>query len=137
MTTTCSISFPRILVVESEPDLQVLLDHILTEEGYGVTLVSSQETALCLLVEQPYQLVLTDLFGERPQVRWHNLQQIAQRCSPTPVGIITAWNVTCEEVQHNGGAFRLLKPFDLDDLTAQVAAHVLQPLSAGQRRSLR
>jgi CheY-like chemotaxis protein len=51
-----------ILLVEDDPDVRPLLEHILAAEGgYRVSAVGSAASALRLLANQPFDLVLTDV----------------------------------------------------------------------------
>jgi two-component system, NtrC family, response regulator PilR len=51
----------RILLVEDDPDVQPLLEHILVTEGYHVTAAASVTVALSLLGAQPFDLVICDV----------------------------------------------------------------------------
>ncbi len=52
----------RILLVEDDPDVRPLLEHIIASEaGFQVTAVETAARAIELLVAQPYDLVLTDV----------------------------------------------------------------------------
>ena len=51
----------RILLVEDDPDVQPLLEHILVTEGYEVTVAASVAVAASLLGAQPFDLVLCDV----------------------------------------------------------------------------
>ncbi|HWI29243.1 MAG TPA: response regulator [Stellaceae bacterium] len=53
---------PRILLVEDDPDVRPLLEHILqTEAGYSVTSAESLTIGLRLIAEQPFDLLITDV----------------------------------------------------------------------------
>jgi DNA-binding response OmpR family regulator len=51
----------RILLVEDDPDVQPLLEHILVAEGYHVTVAGSVAVAASLLSAQPFDLVICDV----------------------------------------------------------------------------
>ena len=52
----------RILLVEDDPDVRPLIEHILVAEGgYQVTAVESAANARRLLGSQPFDLVITDV----------------------------------------------------------------------------
>jgi DNA-binding response OmpR family regulator len=51
----------RILLVEDDPDVRPLLEHILLENGYQVTAAESVASATALLAAQPYDLVIRDV----------------------------------------------------------------------------
>jgi len=55
-------AMPRILLVEDDPDVRPLLEHILqTEAGYSVTSAESLTIGLRLIAEQPFDLLITDV----------------------------------------------------------------------------
>jgi DNA-binding response OmpR family regulator len=51
----------RILLVEDDPDVRPLLEHILLSGGFAVTAVESVSGAISLISSQPYDLVITDV----------------------------------------------------------------------------
>jgi DNA-binding response OmpR family regulator len=51
----------RILLVEDDPDVQPLLEHILVTEGYHVAVAASMTVAAALLGAQPFDLVICDV----------------------------------------------------------------------------
>jgi DNA-binding response OmpR family regulator len=51
----------RVLLVEDDPDVQPLLEHILVTEGYHVTVAGSVAVASSLLGAQPFDLVICDV----------------------------------------------------------------------------
>jgi two-component system, NtrC family, response regulator PilR len=50
----------RILLVEDQPDVQLLLEHVLTASGYGVDSAGTVAAARALLDSVPYDLVIAD-----------------------------------------------------------------------------
>ena len=50
----------RILLVEDDPDVRVLLEHVLVSAGCDVAAVETVKSAKRLLEAQPYDLVVTD-----------------------------------------------------------------------------
>jgi len=51
----------RILLVEDDPDVRPLLEHILITELYSATTADSVAVALSLLARQPFDLVVCDV----------------------------------------------------------------------------
>ena len=51
----------RILLVEDDPDVRPLLEHILLTSDFQVTSTESVATASSLLDNQPFDLVITDV----------------------------------------------------------------------------
>jgi DNA-binding response OmpR family regulator len=51
----------RILLVEDDLDMRPLMEHIMLEHGYEVTVAESVVTATALLDSQPYDLAICDV----------------------------------------------------------------------------
>ncbi|MGO8915325.1 MAG: response regulator [Stellaceae bacterium] len=51
----------RILLVEDDPDVRPLLEHLLLSEGYQVTTADSVAVAVSLLEAQPFDLAICDV----------------------------------------------------------------------------
>jgi DNA-binding response OmpR family regulator len=51
----------RILLVEDDPDVKPLLEHLLLSEGYQVATADSVTVAVSLLEAQPFDLVMCDV----------------------------------------------------------------------------
>lgn len=51
----------RILLVEDDPDVRPLLEHILLAEGYDTTATETVANATALIGQQPFDLVITDV----------------------------------------------------------------------------
>jgi two-component system response regulator PilR (NtrC family) len=125
-----SVTSPRILIVDAQPEVLDLLQVLLEEEGYATEGVSSLEEAHAAVQFHRYHLIITDLFRPcrlPPFTAAHHLQQWSD---PTPVGILTGWRVSSEEAQQERFAFLLPKPFDLETLLTAVATIVPPPRPA-------
>lgn len=51
---------PRILLVEDDVDVQLLVEHVLLDAGHAVDAVGTMADGLSLLDTRPYDLILTD-----------------------------------------------------------------------------
>jgi DNA-binding NtrC family response regulator len=51
----------RILLVEDDPDVRPLMEHIILDRGYQVTTAESVTIATALLSAQPFDLVICDV----------------------------------------------------------------------------
>ncbi len=111
----------RILLVVADALLRETLSDILREEGYEVRKVLSLAQAFSRLDAETFGLVLTELLEVRADAPMQATSELVRRASPTPVGLVTGWNLTDTDTRKLGFAFCLLMPFDLDDLLAQVA----------------
>lgn len=124
----------RVLVVDDEEEIREALRFLLEDAGYDVIDASSLDSALELIDREPVQLILTDLFIGRQKDALAALQTLQRRAAPTPVGLVTAWNVSMGETQRAEFAFVVAKPFDIDQLLTQVAASLRLPLTEEQER---
>jgi DNA-binding NtrC family response regulator len=125
---TRSPSPARLLIVEHDAGIQELLTAFLTSEGYAVSLAASPDEARTLLHEQPFHLVLTDLFSTSSRDRFCVVEQLRASAYPTPVGVITGWNVEEAELAQHDFAFFIRKPFDVEDLVDSISACVIPPV---------
>ena len=83
----------RILVVDDDPDIHLLLGAILKDAGFGMTSAASGAEGLERLEAGPYDLVLTDVC--MPGLDGLELlQRIHERCPATPVVVMTAQNTS-------------------------------------------
>ena len=78
----------RILVVDDEELIRVLLDKILTDEGYDITLAVDGEEAIDLLGSHTFDLIITDC--KMPGVGGLEVVATAKRVDPRcPVIVIS------------------------------------------------
>ncbi len=125
---------PRLLIVEDDADTREILGTVLSEEGYAVSLAASLQEAMKLLSEQVFRFVLTELFAVSPDGLLRSALALRAQAYPTPVGILTGWKVSREELARAGFACFIKKPFDLDDALATIASCLNAPLSEEQQR---
>lgn len=121
MTGTPS-SPPRLLLVTEDEDLGEALREFLRDEGYVAFVATSVEDALALMTTQTFDLILSDFFRQRDQVPYHSVERLSLLAQPIPVGIMSASNLSAEEVEQRGFAYLLKKPFGLDDLRTAIVA---------------
>lgn len=126
---------PILIADDDEENLATLL-YILEEEGYDITTAGTVAETLALINEHSYALVITDLMDKRSGDVVSGTLPILQCAAPTPVGVLTAWNIAPEEVTRRGFAFCLNKPYNLDTLRERVANTLGQPLSEQQERKV-
>ena len=124
----------RVLVVDDEEGIREALRFLLEDAGYDVSAVSSLDAALELIDREPVHLILTEMFFGRRKDAQKVLQTLLRQAAPTPVGLVTAWNVTLTEAQQAEFAFIIAKPFDIDQLLTQIAASIRTPLTDEQQR---
>lgn len=128
---------PRILIAEQDQSVAEFLFAFLKDEGYALSLASSPQIALERMDEQTFHLVITDLFVENPRHPFHQVRRLLQHALPTPVGLMTGWPIPPEATRSQGFAFLLPKPFDLDQMLAEIAACLERKLTPEQERQLK
>ncbi len=119
------ISAPRILVVEDESDLALLLAYNLAAEGYAVDSVERGDDAALRLAEDPPDLVILDWI--LPAVSGLEIcRQLRARESTRtmPVIMLTARGEEAERVRglSVGADDYVVKPFSIPELMARVRA---------------
>lgn len=115
----------RILVVDDEPDLLVLLEEHLTQEGYAVITATTGMQAISIARAEQPDLILLDVM--MPGVSGFDVCNILQDFPETasiPVIFLTAVAETKRKVMglNLGADDYITKPFDLHELAARVKA---------------
>jgi DNA-binding response OmpR family regulator len=115
----------RLLLVEDDRMLGELVQIGLRQDGYAVDWVRDAEQGLSAALTHPYEAVLLDLGLPRGD-GLALLRQLRERSHSTPALILTARDGIAQRVEGlNAGADDyLLKPFDLDELSARIRAVV-------------
>lgn len=109
---------PRVLVVEDQDDVRLMLLTVLQMEGYLVEEASNAVQGLKALAAHPFDLVLTDYAMPGGTGTWM-LQEAARegRLEGTPALVVTAH----PELVRPGAQFTVVsKPIDLDRFLDQV-----------------
>lgn len=133
MTALSSPASPLcLLLVEHDADVRDLLHTFLTSEGYDVSLVGSSEEACALLQEHTFHLVLTDLFKTNRTNPFSSIESLRDEAHPTPVAVMTGWNVEEAEVKQQGFAGLIRKPFDLVEVLSSIADSLPTPFRPAQ-----
>jgi len=113
----------RILLVEDDRMLGEVVRRGLKLQGHAVDWVEDGEAALLALSGEPYEVVLLDL-GLPRTGGLEVLRRARARGNPVPVLILTAQDAVADRVAglDAGADDYLVKPFDLDELSARVRA---------------
>jgi CheY-like chemotaxis protein len=109
----------RILVVDDEEDVRVLVCRILRDVGYAVDSAGEGGEALAKIREQRFDLMILDLM--MPGIDgWGVLGGLRQIPSPPPVVVMTALAdyPTFSRVVKEGAAAYVCKPFRFHELVA-------------------
>lgn len=113
----------RILVVEDESDLNLLLRKVLTKAGYTVDGCFDGEDAQAHLLGADYDGILLDVM--LPKKDGYTLvKELRDKGDDTPVLFLTARDSVADRVKglDLGGDDYLVKPFDFDELLARIRA---------------
>jgi DNA-binding NtrC family response regulator len=111
----------RILVVDDEDIIRESLAFVLRKEGYTVQEAENGLVAYNKLVEESFDLVITDL--EMPEMKGIELlEEIKKLNIQTSVVIITAFGSldTAISALRNGASDYLLKPVEFDELIIKI-----------------
>ncbi|MDA0770567.1 MAG: hypothetical protein BZY79_03040 [SAR202 cluster bacterium Casp-Chloro-G4] len=112
----------KILVVDDEDIIRVLLDEILSEEGYKVYQAEDGREAVALLEKDSFDLIISDMV--MPEVSGIEVLQAAFRIDPHySVIMITGYPSvdTAVKLVSMGAADYITKPFNVDLIKVTVA----------------
>ncbi len=123
---------PCILIVDDDEATREVLEIVLSEAGYSTLMATSLEDALAAMAMERVDLILTDLDQPPPRESSENLWTLREQAGKRPIGAMSGWSESVEELKGQGFAFLLRKPFDLDDLLLNVARSLVAPVSPEQ-----
>lgn len=111
-----------ILIVDDELHLRELLKLLLTHQGYAVKAVADGDSALAMLRDESFDLVLSDL-RMSPMDGLTLLGHVLALPDPPPLVMMTATRSpdTIATVLGKGAAGYVIKPFEVKELIATVA----------------
>lgn len=115
----------KVLLVEDDPLLGEGMHRALERSGYAVTRAKDGEEALAAASTTIYSCILLDL--RMPRMNGLDaLKQLRARGDRTPVIVVTANERTDQKIEglDAGADDYLVKPFDVDELTARVRAQI-------------
>jgi DNA-binding response OmpR family regulator len=118
----------RILVVEDDATLREGLRTVLTKAGYAVTTAIRGETALKLIREEPFDLVILDLMLPGLDGSYV-LEHAREEGFTAPVIILSARASVEDRIRglRTGADDYVVKPFDLGELLARIAVRLRHP----------
>jgi len=106
-----------VLIVEDDTKLRHALKEIMTREGYAVDATESGDTAVSMIKDTVYDLVITDL--KLPGIDGMDVLRSVQKLArDTSVIIITAYATvdTAVEAMKEGAEDYIAKPFNLEEI---------------------
>ena len=114
---------PRILIVDDDPAIRLLLSKFLEQLGYVVETTESGETALELFNTATFDVILVDLQLEG-MTGLEMASVIRSQHVHIPIALITGVAHTLGEydLEKTGISQLFTKPFDLDDIAAWLQA---------------
>ncbi len=123
----------RILVVDDEQKMGILVSGALEDAGYNVTVCTSGADALAQLGARPFDIVITDLKMDPPD-GLTVLKEARRLSSETEVIMMTAFASaeTAVEAMKLGAYDYLIKPFSLDEVVI-----IVQRILDSKRRDAR
>jgi len=117
----------RILVVDDEQSLRIILSQVLTDDGHEVTVAANGEEALALFRENPFPIVFTDIvMGDLNGLEL--LREVKNIRPETQVVIITSHaSLDTAITALRAGAYDyLVKPFAELDMISSVANRAVE-----------
>ena len=125
----------RILVVEDNKDLNLLIVKTLKKASYSVDGCFNGEEALLHLLGAEYDAILLDIM--MPKLNGYELlKQLREKGIETPVLFLTAKDAVSDRVKglDLGADDYLVKPFDFDELLARI--RVMTRKRSGSRSNI-
>lgn len=118
-----AVGRPRVLVVEDDPDLLVILRVNLTSAGLEPILAGDGRTAIARIEAEQPDAVLLDVM--LPGIDgWQVLDQLHRMGNPVPVVVCSAISDPEDKARAEalGAVAYVVKPFDIDLLVDSVVA---------------
>lgn len=129
----------KIMVVNDDRHFLELVELLLTEEGYEVSLHSERITDITVVKKIMPDLVIIDQLFNSNKLGWELIQQM--RLDPStiaiPIILCTTEGKTVEQLQEQLEKVRVkvvLKPFDIDDLYNAVHESLKEYEMEGSRK---
>ena len=114
----------KILVVDDENDIAELIKDILEDEGYSISIANEGKSAINLIKEEKFDLILLDIM--MPDISGTEVCANIRNEPAAPIIFVTAkTNLTSKLVGFEVGADDYItKPFVNEELVARVKAHL-------------
>ncbi len=109
----------RILIIEDEEDVCLLLADILSQEGHAIATASDGRAGLALFQQQSFDIVFTDLAMPN-MTGWQVAEEVKKIDTQVPVILITGWSMQTEEKEMYKSHVDMIvtKPFTVDEIVA-------------------
>lgn len=132
-TASAAAHATHVLVVEDEPDMQMLLSDNLEFEGYDVTTMGCAEDALAWLEQRTCALIILDVM--LPGMSGFDLcRRLRAQRTRVPILMLTARAQESDRVfgLDAGADDYITKPFSIAELLARVRAHLRRVVPPAQ-----
>ena len=118
----------RILVVDDEVQITRVLRAALQSNGYEVSIAQNGAEALTLYLEEPPDLVITDL--SMPEMNGVELTREIRQRATTPIIVVSVRNQESAKIQalDEGADDYITKPFGIQELLARVRVQLRRTL---------
>ena len=116
----------KILIVEDEPKVSDLLERWFRKKGFATMVAFNGEQAMQAAQMSNYAVILLDL-GLPLMDGWMVLKELRAQGNHCPVIVVTALDVSLEEVLAAGANGLVSKPFKLQSLLATVKELIEPP----------
>ena len=117
----------NVLVVDNQPEIRNLMVEVLERRGYRVSTASDGHDALTQVALTRPDLVITDL--TMPGLDGYQLRRLIRGISSVPVLVMSAQMGAEDQAYRMGADAFLPKPFDLEDLWAEIEDLLLETRS--------
>ncbi len=136
MNGTAQNNSYKILIIDDDEDLSMILSDMLTDYGYGVTHAKNADDAFALLSDNSYHLILLDI--NLPDGDGFSLCRELRRVSTVPVIFASARTSETDRVEGYdiGGDDYLPKPYSMKELLAHVNALVRRTYGFSQQEQV-
>ena len=113
----------KILVVDDELDIALLIKDVLEDEGFSTTAIDSSKKALELVQKEKFDLILLDVM--MPEMSGTTLCTKIREITSSPIIFVTAKTSTLDKLLgfEVGADDYITKPFIIEELVARVKAH--------------
>lgn len=114
----------KILVVDDELDIAILIKDVLEDEGFSTTAIDSSKKALELVQKEKFDLILLDVM--MPEMSGTTLCTKIREITSSPIIFVTAKTSTLDKLLgfEVGADDYITKPFIIEELVARVKAHI-------------
>jgi len=116
---------PRVLLVQGDAELRMLLAVVLGGAGFEVETGDDIAAANAAVARDHFELVIVDFWtGGGIDACWSALEALRAAVAPAPIGILSGWRIDPDDAARRGFAFVLRKPVSYERLLEAVGSQV-------------